>query len=105
MGDAMNTCILNRVKSILDQPSSEAELNIYLHARDRLNERLEEKVQAVLVEQDADAQPDNMTQVFSDYADTTDMESDGEGYESTGSAGHPHRLDSPFGTLAKKLTF
>ena len=55
MGDAMNTVLLERMKSLLEQkprlPSSEAKLNIYLHTHDQLIEKLKDKVAAVRAEQ------------------------------------------------------
>ena len=45
-----------------------------------------------------------MTQAFSDV-DYDDVATDEEGYESSGSAGHPHRMDSPAGHLARRLNF
>ena len=108
VGDTVNTCMLKKVKSILyyDPPrsSDEVELDNCLNARDRLNERLKEKVEAVLEELDSKIDwPDNKTQCFSDYADTTAWESDDEvdGYESTGLAGDPHDLES--GCLVRQL--
>ena len=83
---------------------------------DGLNEKMLKRITHTLDGMDAEMVADKaeleaelekdtaMTQAFSDV-DYDDVATDEEGYESSGSAGHPHRMDSPAGHLARRLNF
>ena len=109
------TCLLTYLLTVAW--ATAPELNTYLHALDGLNEKMLKRITHTLDGMDAEMVADKaeleaelekdtaMTQAFSDV-DYDDVATDEEGYESSGSAGHPHRMDSPAGgTLHVASTF
>ena len=95
MDEKINAC-LEEQDATMD--SMHIELDNYLQVRDRLNTKMGEKIDAIMDEQDLEAALEAETEV-----ETSDDEPDSPA--STGSAGHPHRLDAPAGHLARSLQF
>ena len=86
-----------------------AELATYLKVQAAMTQKLSGQIGTLMAEQDLAqaATSGAVTEVETDDSATQseDMSDVADSPASTGSAGHPHRLDSPMGHLARRTLF